>query len=118
MDVIRSVVDTEGKVLSVAGPEQLMALAADGHLSKQALANLLVRDQRRAFLEACTAIEKKYTHDCTANDEPCLASGCAVEGEACLQPLVRAGGDYYKAVAAEWAKFFANPKNRVDAWKH
>ena len=63
------------------------------------------------------AFEKKYTDDCAAEHDPCLESGCAVEGEICLQPLLKAGIEYQKACAAEWIKMFENPRNRIEAWK-
>ena len=98
-------------------PERLMALAAEGRLTKHALATLLAVPPRQVFLDACAAIEKKYTDECAAKD-PCLESGCSMEGEVCLQPLLRAGTEYHKACAAEWIKLFADPRHRIDAWKH
>jgi hypothetical protein len=82
------------------------------------LANLLELRHRHAYLDACAAIEKKYTENCTATNDPCLESGCALEGEICLEPLMRAGVEYHQACAAEWIKVFADPRNRIDAWKH
>ena len=102
----------------VGTPEELMTLADQGLLPKSVLANLLDIEHRQAFLDACAAIEKKYTEDCTATNDPCLESGCAVEGEICLQPLLRAGIEYHKACAAEWAKLFASPENRIQAWRN
>ena len=102
----------------IATPEELMTLADQGLLPKSVLANLLDIEHRQAFLDACAAIEKKYTEDCTATNDPCLESGCAVEGEICLQPLLRAGIEYHKACAAEWVKLFADPRHRIDVWKH
>ena len=101
----------------VGTPEKLMRLAEWGRLPKRVLMNLLTIDRRAAFLEVCGAIEAKYTDDCAARNDPCLESGCALEGEVCLQPLLRAEVDYRKACAAEWIKVFANPRNRVDAWR-
>ena len=92
-------------------PEHLMARAAEGRLTKHALATLLAATPRRVFLEACAAIEKGYTGDCAT--DPCLEAGCSMEGEACLQPLLRAGTAYHKACAAEWAKLFAIRENRA-----
>ena len=68
-------------------------------------------------LEACANIEKQYTEDCAAQNDPCLESGCSVvgvEGETCLQPLLMASLAYHKACAAEWMKFFRNPNARID----
>jgi hypothetical protein len=92
---------------------QLMKLAEEGRLTKHALATMLTPESRRHFLDACAAIEKKYTEACTAQQDPCLESGCSAEGEICLQPLLRAGTEYHKACAAEWAKLFARRENRL-----
>ena len=92
---------------------QLVKYAEEGRLTKHALATMLTPEARRRFLEACAAIEKKYTDDCAAAKDPCLESGCSVEGEICLQPLLRAGTEYHKACAAEWAKLFARNENRL-----
>jgi hypothetical protein len=94
-------------------PERLMALASEGRLTKHALATLLTEEPRHVFLDACARIEKKYTDDCVATKDPCLESGCAVEGEVCLQPLLKSGTDYHKAYAAEWIKLFADRGNRA-----
>jgi hypothetical protein len=99
-------------------PEELMKVAAQGRLPKSALVNLLDFEHRQAFLDACAVIERKYTEDCTATNDPCLESGCAVEGEICLEPLLRAGIEYHRACAAEWIKLFADPRNRIAAWKN
>jgi len=92
---------------------QLLKYAQEGRLTKHALASMLTPEPRRRFLEACAAIEKKYTDDCAAAKDPCLASGCSVEGEICLQPLLRAGTEYHKACAAEWEKLYARRENRL-----
>jgi hypothetical protein len=93
-------------------PEGVMAAASEGRLTKHALATFLAAQPRRVFLNACAAIEKKYTDDCAAKD-PCLESGCSMEGEVCLQPLLKAGTAYHKACAAEWVKLFAHRGNRA-----
>ena len=102
----------------VGTPEMLMQFAAEGHLPKRTLQHLITPDKRQAYLDACAVIEKKYTDDCAAERDPCLESGCAVEGEVCLQPLLRAGIDYHKACAAEWIEMFANPRNRIEVWRN
>ena len=94
-------------------PERLMDLATKGRLSKHALATFLAIQPRQAFLEACAAIEKKYTEQCAAANDPCLESGCSMDGEVCLEPLARSGTEYHKACAAEWVKLFANRENRA-----
>jgi hypothetical protein len=97
--------------------EEAMLYAAQGRLSKHALASLLTGEARRQFLKVCAAIEMKYTDDCRAKNDPCLASGCSAEGERCLQPLLEAGTEYYKACGAAWAKLFADRVNRDASWK-
>ena len=92
-------------------PEQLMKYAEEGRLTKHALATMLTPEPRRQFLEACAAIEKKYTVDCAAANDPCLESGCAVEDEICLQPLLRAGTEYHKACPLECPNLFAHSEN-------
>ena len=105
----------------VGSPERLMRFAEDGHLSKSVLVNLLDEDSRRPYLEACAAIERKYTEECAAQRDSCLESGCSIDraaGEVCLEPLLRAGRDYQKACAAEWVRLFRRPENRIDAWRN
>ena len=87
-----------------------MKLAAQGHLPKSALAELLDIEHRHAYLDACAFIEKKYTEECATND-PCLESGCPVGGEICLQPLLRAGIEYHRACAAEWIKLVGSSQS-------
>jgi hypothetical protein len=96
--------------------DQVITYAIEGRLSKHALATLLAPEARRPFLNACATIELKYTDDCRAQNDPCLASGCAAEGERCLQPLLRAGVDYYKACGTEWAMLFADRSKRAGSW--
>lgn len=108
-DAVNDRIDTLGK---------LMSCAAEGRLTKQALAGLLTTRPRAAFLSACARIEEGYTDDCIAAGDPCLDSGCSMDSdEVCLQPLLRAGTDYRKACAAEWRKLFAKEENRSSDWK-
>lgn len=105
----------------VGTAERLMQFAEEGHLSKDVLARLLDVESRRPYLEACAAIERKYTEECGGRNDPCLESGCSIDraaGEACLQPLLHAGVEYKKACAAEWIDSFRSPQNRIDVWKH
>lgn len=104
----------------VGTPEKLMQFAEEGHLSKDVLVHLLDPESRPAFLDACLVLEKRYTEECAARNDPCLESGCSIDqstGEICLQPLMRAGREYQKACAAEWVKIFRNPGNRIAPWK-
>jgi hypothetical protein len=95
--------------------DALMKFAMEGRLPKQILMGLLAFESRPAFADACERIEKRYTELCTAKNDPCLESGCSLEGEECLEPLLAAGVDYHKACAAEWIKLFRNPRNRAAA---
>ena len=96
--------------------QDLITLARQGRLSKQVLVKFLAFDKRKAYLDTCAAIEKHYTEACTAKNDPCLAGGCAAEGEICLQPLEEAGIEYYKACGEAFADLFADPLNRAEAW--
>ncbi len=86
----------------VGTPDKLMVFAAEGRLTKQVLGSLLGADDRLAYRETCAVIEKQYTDDCAAKNDPCLEEGCAVEGEICLEPLLRAGPEFHRACGAAW----------------
>lgn len=102
----------------LGNPEKLMAFAVEGHLTKQVLGTLLAANELGIYLNACTVIERKYTVDCTKTDDPCLQGGCALEGEVCLEPLLRAGRGYHKACGAAWRTLFEDPQHRAQAWVH
>jgi hypothetical protein len=78
-------------------------------LPNSALAELLDANEREAFRDACARIERDLTDACGASGEPCLASGCSVQGtgEICLQPILRAGAEYHRACAQEWLRLLA-----------
>jgi hypothetical protein len=101
----------------LVAPERVMEVAANGRLSKHALGTLLSAPARRRFFEACARIETAYTEACRAEGDPCLESGCSMEGERCLQPLVQAGTEYYKKCGAEWNTLFTDPVNRDPSWR-
>lgn len=102
---------------ALVAPEELIAFAREGRLSKPALATLLTVKARRPFFDACAAIELQYTDACRAKNDPCLESGCAAEGERCLNPILEAGADYHKAIGAAWAPLFADAANREPSWR-
>lgn len=104
-------------VMTIDTPEAMMLHALDGRLSKHALASLLAPAARPVFFDACARIERRYTHACASTGDPCLESGCACEGEACLQPLLRAGSEYLKACGVEWNVLFADAPNRDQGWR-
>ena len=116
MDLITNV-DDEGAVAFVHSPEGLMTFAREGHLSKFALASLLEPDSRQHFLDACAAIEKQFTVDCAAHGDTCLEGGCAMDGEVCLQAVLKAGSAFQQACAAEWIPLFKVEANRSAAWR-
>ena len=89
MDTI-NVADSE-VVTYLGSPDRLMTVAGEGHLSKFALASVLESDSRQQFLDSCAVLEKRFTADCPAHGETCLADGCAMDGEVCLQALLKAG---------------------------
>jgi len=104
-------------IASTIAPEQVIAEAIAGRLTKHALTGLLTPPARTAFLAACAKIEIGYTEACRAKGDPCLESGCSMEGDRCLQPLLVAGGEYDKACGAEWAKLFGDAGNRDPSWR-
>jgi hypothetical protein len=92
-------------------------LAEEAPLSKSELADSLTPPARYAFLDRCAAIEKRLTNACAAKQDPCLASGCALDGEACLNAVLNADTDYRNACVTEWARLFSNSENRTEDWK-
>ena len=96
--------------------DTLVALAEEGRLATSVLADSLVPDARRMFLDGCAAIQKRLTEECTGKGDPCLESGCALEGEVCLNAMLNTESNYHKACAAEWLSFFSDPTNRSEKW--
>jgi hypothetical protein len=93
--------------------EQFIRLAEEGQVPKDVLADLLDPATRRAYLEACATIERRYTEACDATGDPCLESGCSIDheaGEVCLQPLLRDESEYQKACATEWLKLYKSSR--------
>lgn len=101
---------------TIETPRALVERVLDGRLSKHELVSLLAPESRPLFLEACSAIERRYTDACAATGDPCLESGCSCQGETCLEPLLRAGSEYLKACGAEWALLFTDANHRDRAW--
>jgi hypothetical protein len=103
---------------AVGTPEHVIEVARQGGLAKLELLRFLTLDARKTFLDRCAVIEKQLTNACTCSGDPCLESGCSVEGEdeACLQPVERAGLEYYQACGNVFADLFADPKNRNSTW--
>jgi hypothetical protein len=89
--------------------EQFVRLAEEGQVQKDVLAGMLEPEIRRAYLETCATIERRYTEACDATGDPCLESGCSIDheaGEVCLQPLLRDGSEYQKEIGAEWVRLY------------
>ena len=89
---------------------QLMGLAERGMLDKTAMADLLAEEPRSAFLAACAEVEREFTRVCAAHGDFCLPAGCALEGEACLDALLKAGPEYNKACGRIWLPLFQSSK--------
>ena len=100
-----------------AGAGHLIELAQQGRFSKELLVGFLARDKRQPYLDACTTIERRFTAECTAAGDPCLEGGCALEGEVCLQPLLRAQTEYLKECGHAWVRLFLDPRNRAEPWQ-
>ncbi len=90
---------------------ELMDFAADGMLDKEVLAQLLPPEPRDAFLAGCAQIERDFTRACAAHGDFCLASGCALEGESCLNALLNAAPEYNKACGRLWLPLFRCSKH-------
>jgi hypothetical protein len=106
---------TDTDDLTADATRHLVELAERGELPKAALADLLAPEPRYLFLDACAQVERDFTHRCGSSGNTCLESGCAVEGEACLEALLKAGPEYHKACARVWLPIFSDPRNRLDA---
>ena len=100
----------------LGSPESLVTFAREGHLSKFALASVLEPDSRQRFLDACAGLEKRFTVECGHGDT-CLADGCAMDGEICLQAVLKAGSAFQQACATEWIGLFTIEANRIPAWR-
>jgi hypothetical protein len=96
-------------------PAQLMHFGEQGILAKAEMAELLRSEARGTFLDACGEVERGFTRACAAHGDFCLASGCALEGESCLNAILNAGPEYNKACGREWVALFSNPANRGKA---
>lgn len=110
--VARNYFDTQ-----VGTPERLMNLAQNNGLSKLELAALLVPEKKRVYLDTCAKFKKALTEACTAKNDPCLEEGCALEGETCLNAVLKAGEIYTTAYVSMWLHLFADPENRILNWR-
>jgi len=78
----------------------------DSGLDKDTLAQLLPSETRTAFLAGCAQVERDLTRACAGHGDVCLASGCALEGESCLNALLNAAPEYNKACGRLWLPLF------------
>jgi hypothetical protein len=99
---------------TINSSEVLIRRAQDGLLSKADMADFLAPDPRWSFLEKCAQVEREFTKSCAAEGDYCLESGCALQGEACLNALLKAGPEYHKACARLWLPIFGDPQNRIE----
>ena len=92
---------------------QLIDFAERGMLEKAEMADLLPEEPRAAYLAACAKVEKAITEACTAHGDFCLASGCAMDGEVCLNALLSASPSYNKACGQVWLPLFRSSQTAV-----
>lgn len=85
---------------------ELMDFTAEGMLDKDMLAQLLPSEPRAVFLEGCARIERDITRACAARGDFCLASGCALQGESCLNAVLNAAREYNRACGRIWLPLF------------
>ena len=79
-------------------------------LDKDTLAQLLPSGPRETFLAGCAQVERDLTRACAERGDVCLASGCALEGESCLNALLNAGPEYNKACGRIWLPLFRSSR--------
>ena len=91
--------------------QKIVDRALDGKMSKKELAELLKPEKRKLFLETCASIEIAFTKNCReSGGDTCLPDGCAMDdGEACLNPILGDGSNYWRTVTHVWMEL-ADPK--------
>ena len=90
---------------------ELMDFTAEGVLDKELLAQLLPSEPRAVFLAGCAEVERDLTRACAARSDFCLASGCALEGESCLNALLNAAPEYNKACGRLWLPLYRSSQH-------
>jgi|SRR5688572_20111244 hypothetical protein len=90
---------------------QLIDFAERGMLPKREMADLLPDESRTDFLAACARLEKVITEACTAHGDFCLESGCALEGQVCLNALLNANPSYNAACGQLWIPLYQSSKH-------
>jgi len=94
-------------------PSQLIQFAERGMLDKMEMADLLPDESRARFLAACSDVEHAFTQACAAHGDFCLASGCAMDEEVCLNALLNANPSYNKACGEVWLPLFKSSQHAV-----
>ena len=87
-----------------------MDFTLESVLDKDALARLLPSEPRAVFLAGCAQVEKELTRACAARGDVCLESGCALEGESCLNALLNVVPEYNQACGRLWLPLFRSSK--------
>ena len=103
----------EDSMTTNASAADSMDFTAEGMLDKDALARLLPPEPRAFFLAGCAQIERDLTRACAAHGDFCLASGCALEGESCLNALMNAAPAYNKACGQLWLPLYRSSRPGV-----
>ena len=80
-------------------PEQVMACAIEGRLTKHALASLLGPEPRRGVLDACGVIEKSYTE---RNGGTGVATGVVEKANHHEAHLAKPRGDTGTGTVGAW----------------
>jgi hypothetical protein len=99
----------EDSMTTTNSAPELVDLAAETLLDKEMLAQLLPSESRAMFLSRCAQVERDFTRACAAHGG-CLESGCALEGESCLNALLNAAAEYNKECGRLWLPLFRSSK--------
>jgi hypothetical protein len=84
---------------------EMMDFTAETLLDKEMLAQLLPSEPRAVFLAGCAHVERNLTREC-AEHGGCLESGCALEGESCLNAVLNAAAEYNSECGRLWLPLF------------
>lgn len=90
---------------------ELMDFTAEQLLDKETLAQLLPSEPRAVFLAGCAQVERNLTRACAEHGNGCLESGCALEGESCLNALLNAAAEYNKQCGRLWLPLFRSSEH-------
>jgi|SRR5688572_5897059 hypothetical protein len=90
---------------------RLVDFTLESGLDKDTLAQLLPSEPRAVFLAGCAQVERDLTRACAEHGDVCLQSGCALEGESCLNALLKAAPEYNKACGRLWLPLFRSSQH-------